>query len=127
MTDVPRRTEVLAMSNRTYDFLRNIALIWLPALGALYFGLAQIWGGLPYPEEVVGTIAVIDTFLGAILGYSRRQYNEAKPAFDGKLVVTPREAPQTDLYNLVLSTPIDDLRKREQLVFEVEQVYEGTP
>lgn len=61
------------MSNRIYDVLKYIAQIVLPALGALYFGLASIWG-LPYGEEIVGTISVIDAFLGALLGISTAQY-----------------------------------------------------
>lgn len=62
------------LKNRTYDILKWIALVVLPALGALYFGLSQIWG-LPYGEEIVGTITVVDTFLGALLGVSTVQYN----------------------------------------------------
>ena len=65
------------LTNKTYDVLKWIAQIVLPALGALYFGLSQIWG-LPYGEEVVGTIAVVDTFLGALLGISTAQYNKTK-------------------------------------------------
>ena len=57
------------LTNKTYDVLKWVALILLPAMGALYFGLAGIWN-FPYGEQVVGTITVIDTFLGAILGIS---------------------------------------------------------
>lgn len=63
------------MSNKLYDVLKWIAMILLPALGALYFGIARIWG-LPYAEEVVGTITCIDTFLGALLGISCAKYKE---------------------------------------------------
>lgn len=62
-------------SDRTYNVLKWIAQIVLPALGAMYFGLSQIWG-LPYGEEIVGTITVIDTFLGALLGISTAQYKK---------------------------------------------------
>lgn len=65
----------MLLSNKTYDLLKWIAQIALPALGALYFGLAQIWG-LPYGEEIVGTITVVDAFLGALLGISSAQYNK---------------------------------------------------
>ncbi|MBO6252366.1 MAG: phage holin [Bacteroidaceae bacterium] len=61
------------MSNKTYDILKFIAQIVLPALGALYFGLAKYWN-LPYPEEIVGTITVLDTFLGTLLGISSANY-----------------------------------------------------
>ena len=63
------------MSNKAYDVLKFIAQIVLPALGTLYFALSQIWG-LPYGEQIVGTITAIDTFLGALLGISSAQYNK---------------------------------------------------
>ena len=63
----------MTLSNKTYDFLKWIAIIVLPSLGTLYFGLASIWG-FPYGEQVVGTITVIDTFLGALLGISTMNY-----------------------------------------------------
>ena len=62
------------MSNRTYDILKYIAQIVLPAVGTLYFALAQIWG-FPYGEAVTGTIVAVDTFLGAILKISTDKYN----------------------------------------------------
>ena len=61
------------MSNKTYDVLKYIAQIVLPALGTLYFALAAIWG-LPYAEQVVGTITAVDTFLGVILKVSSDSY-----------------------------------------------------
>ena len=63
------------MSNKTYDILKWIAQFLLPALGTLYFALSGIWG-LPYGEQIVGTITAIDTFLGVILGISTAQYNK---------------------------------------------------
>lgn len=63
------------MSNKAYDVLKWIAQILLPALGALYFALANIWS-LPYAEEIVGTITAVDAFLGVILGISSKQYYE---------------------------------------------------
>ena len=63
------------MENRTYDILKYIAQIALPALGALYFALAQIWN-LPYGEEIVGTITALDAFLGALLGISTYKYKK---------------------------------------------------
>ena len=63
------------MSNKVYDVLKWIAMYLLPAFGTLYFALAGIWG-LPYGEQIVGTITAIDTFLGVILGISTVQYNK---------------------------------------------------
>lgn len=66
----------MKISNKTYDTLKWIAQLLLPALGTLYFALASTWG-LPYADQVVGTITAIDTFLGVILGLSSAQYNKA--------------------------------------------------
>ena len=65
----------LEISNKTYDKLKWIAQYLLPALATLYFAVAGIWG-LPYANQVVGTITAIDTFLGVILGVSTAQYNK---------------------------------------------------
>ena len=65
------------MTNKTYDVLKWIAQYALPAIGTLYFALASIWG-LPYGEEIVGTITAVDAFLGVLLGISTAQYNKLK-------------------------------------------------
>jgi len=67
----------MAMSNKMYDTLKWVAQYLLPAISALYAGLAQIWN-LPYGVEIAGTVAAIDTFLGVMLGISTAQYNKAQ-------------------------------------------------
>ena len=73
--------KVINVSNKLYDTLKWIAQIVLPAIGTLYFALASIWG-LPYGEQIVGTITAIDAFLGAILGISTANYNKRKEEED---------------------------------------------
>lgn len=63
------------LNDKTYNVLKWVALVLLPALGTLYFALAGIWG-FPYGEQIVGTITAVDTFLGVILGISTVQYNK---------------------------------------------------
>lgn len=63
------------MSNKLYDVLKQIAQIWLPAIGTLYFALSEIWG-FPHAAEIVGTISAVDVFLGAVLGISTAKYNK---------------------------------------------------
>lgn len=65
------------LHNKAYDILKWFSMIVLPAIGTLYFTLAEIWG-LPYGEQIVGSIVAIDTFLGVILGVSSAQYNKSK-------------------------------------------------
>lgn len=62
------------MKNKTYDILKYIALIVLPALATLYLTIATIWG-LPYGEAIAATITAVDTFLGAVLKISTDKYN----------------------------------------------------
>lgn len=87
-------TKTPLISNRLYDFLKYLAQIFLPAFGALYFGLAQIWG-LPQAGEVVGTITIVDTFLGVLLGISTSQYNKSEAKYDGGINVSPAEGDET--------------------------------
>ena len=67
----------MKLSNETYDRLKWIAMILLPAVSVLYLALAGLWN-LPYPEQISGTIMAIDAFLGAILGISTNNYNKSK-------------------------------------------------
>lgn len=62
------------MSNETYDFLKYIAQIILPALSVLYATLGKIWG-LPFVEQIPATIMAIDTFMGVALKISSDQYH----------------------------------------------------
>lgn len=67
------------LNNKAYDVLKWVAMYLLPAAGTLYFALAGIWG-LPYGEQIVGTITAVDTFLGVLLGISSAQYAKKQEA-----------------------------------------------
>lgn len=66
----------MKMSNKTYDVLVWIAQIVLPAAGTLYAALATIWG-FPYGEQIVGTFAALDIFLGTVLKISSAKYKKS--------------------------------------------------
>lgn len=72
--EIERRLK-MRISDSTYDFLRAIADLVLPALGALYFALAGIWG-FPYGEQIVGTITAIVAFLDIVLKVLKRNYDK---------------------------------------------------
>lgn len=65
------------MTNHVYDKLKILALIVLPALVTLWVSISTIWG-LPYTEEIAGTLAAIDTFLGALLKISGDKYSPVR-------------------------------------------------
>lgn len=65
----------MPLKDKVYDVLRWVANYLLPGSGTLYFAIAQIWG-LPYGEQIVGTITAIVTFLNVLLGISNNAYNK---------------------------------------------------
>ena len=64
------------MSNKTYDILKWIASLVLPALATLVIALAGIWD-LPYGEAIGATITALDAFLGTVLGISSSKYKNS--------------------------------------------------
>ena len=67
----------MELSNKSYDLLKWIAQILLPATATLYVAVAGIWG-FPYAKEVAGTISAVDLFIGALLGISSMNYYKEK-------------------------------------------------
>lgn len=67
----------MKLPNKVYDVLKVICTIVLPAISTCYFAIAGIWG-LPYAEQIVGTIAAVTTLIGALIGISTANYNKTK-------------------------------------------------
>ena len=65
----------MQMNDKVYDILKYVAQIVLPALGTFYSVLAGIWG-LPFGDQITGTILAVDTLLGALIGVSGSSYNK---------------------------------------------------
>lgn len=63
------------MKNKTYDILKFITMVVLPATATLYVALSDLWH-LPYVTEISGTITAIATFLGSILMISSNNYKK---------------------------------------------------
>lgn len=57
------------LPDHIYDLIKFIVTVVMPAVSVLYAGLAGIWGW-PYADEVTRTIAVVYTFLCAVMGIS---------------------------------------------------------
>lgn len=104
----------LLFNNKAYDLIKFMALVLLPGIGALYFGVAAIWG-LPYAEEVVGTIVVVDTFLGGLTGLTAAQYKNSDARFDGNIDLSEGDEPGTTDMRVRL-TPEAVLGKDEVVV-----------
>ena len=64
----------MTLSNKTYDFLKWLLIKVVPALILLIEGLGLLYGW--DTKLVIGTISLIATFLGTILGISTSNYNK---------------------------------------------------
>ena len=105
------------LPQKLYDSLKYIALVVLPALGALYAAVGGIWG-LPAVVEVVGTIAAIDTFLGLLIRASSTAYLKTALPYDGTIdVATSPEGTTTFMLNLD-GDPMD-LNTMQKVTFKI--------
>ena len=80
----------MVLPDSWYNCLKFLCTIFLPALGTLYFSLAQIWD-LPLAEQVTGTICAISVFIGAIINISSKNYYK-----DGKIQPPDEETENTE-------------------------------
>lgn len=80
------------MNNQTYDILKRVALIIIPALATFVNAVGIVWG-ISYTNEVTTTITAFGVFLGAALDISSKNY---KPDTHGNLVVTKHDEVYAD-------------------------------
>jgi imidazoleglycerol phosphate synthase glutamine amidotransferase subunit HisH len=111
-------------SNKTYDRMKWIAQILLPAVGTLVFGIAQIWH-VSHAAQIVGTITAVDVFLGIVLGLSASAYSSSPASYDGVLNVDP-SGENKDLYSFEVTTPLADLPNKDTITFKVKPADEGS-
>ena len=98
------------MSNQTYDILKRVALIVIPALATFVNAVGIVWG-IPYTTETTATITAFGVFLGAALGISSANYT---PETHGNLVVTKHD----DVYADFAAEPAN-LKDGDNIVLKV--------
>lgn len=64
----------MQMSNKTYDTLKNIALLVVPFI-AFLSTLCTIWD-VPYSQQITATLVAVDTLLGAFIKLASMSYEE---------------------------------------------------
>lgn len=62
------------MSNKTYDTVKNIALIVAPVI-TFAGAIVSIWN-IPYTAEITATLAALDTLTGAIVLVAKKIYED---------------------------------------------------
>lgn len=103
----------MKLSNKTYDILKWVAQILFPGIATLYFAMSKIWG-LPYCEEVVGTLSALTVFIGTIIGISSANY----PG-DGTIKM------QGCTYKTKLSIGLDELESKDTVMLKVDSTGSG--
>lgn len=98
------------MNNKTYDILKSVALIVIPALATFVNAVGIVWG-IPYTTEATATITAFGVFLGASLGVSSLNYTTET---HGNLVVTKHD----DVYADFAAEPAN-LKDGDTIVLKV--------
>lgn len=98
------------MTDKTYDILKRVALIVIPALATFVNAVGIVWG-FPHTNEATATITAFGVFLGAALGISSKNY---EPETHGNLVVTKHD----DVYADFATEPTN-LKDGDTIVLKV--------
>lgn len=100
------------MNDKTYDILKRVALIVVPALATFVNAVGIVWG-VPYTNEVTATITAFGVFLGAAIGVSSKNY---EPDTHGNLVVTKHN----EVYADFTAEP-SDLKDGDTIILKVSK------
>lgn len=63
----------MKFDNRTYDILKYVALIALPAIQVFWLTIGKIWN-IGYTVEIGATIGAVALLLGTLLGVSTKNW-----------------------------------------------------
>ena len=66
---------IMRLSNKVYDILKWIALVFIPALITFYGVVGNVLN-IPYTDVVLTIMGAFDVFMGSLLGISSAQYNK---------------------------------------------------
>jgi len=64
----------MGMTNKTYDILKWVAIIALPAISTFIVVISRIWGWADLGSLIAQSITAFAVLLGTLLGISNYQY-----------------------------------------------------
>lgn len=64
------------MNNKTYDILKWVTMVGLPAL-ITFYGVLGTTCNIPFTQETITIAVAFNTMLGTMLGISSVKYNKA--------------------------------------------------
>ncbi len=104
------------LSNSTYDKLKKVTTLVLPAAVTLWLTIANIWN-LPNSQEIGLTIGAINTFFGVVLVVATNTYNKSDEKFDGVMNVV--ETPDKTSFQLELNEGPEALTQQDQVALRI--------
>ena len=109
----------MKITNKSYDVIKWIVVIVIPAVITLYSTLGGIWD-FPLAQEITASLAAIDVFLGVIMKISSVSYNKE---YDGVLHVDTVNDEATDKY-LFEVDDLDQLANKDKITLKIDAVGE---
>jgi hypothetical protein len=111
----------MQLSDKAYNILKRLAMVWIPAVGTLYGALAATVG-VPNAAVVIGVLTAVDAFLGVMLGVSTSMY-QAKPLdVAGIITAIPTAPGQVPRYVVNFTKGFDEIEKLAVAHFHVQHV-----
>jgi hypothetical protein len=108
----------MLFTTKTYNILKWVAQIGLPAFASAVAALGFIWGW-DVIEKVVASLVAIDTMLGILLGISTATYNKTEAAkADGTLRIDTTNP--TDIYRFEMNVPLSELGDKKIVTLVVD-------
>jgi hypothetical protein len=112
------------LSNRTYNIIKYLVTIYLPLVGAIYFGLAETVDFERTPG-VNGVINAIVAAASVLLARASAKYQKKQNAPDGELYVV--HDPDGEGPHLKLSANSTGVMNKDKVQFEVKHVQPEYP
>lgn len=102
---------------KTYNQLKTIVTIVLPALVTLYIGLAALWEWAN-TDKIVGTVTLITALLGVLLKIVKKNYDKSDAQYYGQVNVVP--SPEGDLLTFKMNPAA--IADQDKIVLKVNKV-----
>lgn len=117
--NVPAETPTPLFTGKTYDRLKALVQVVLPAFATLYLALASTWG-LPASGQVAASATAVAAFFGVLLGISSKRYNANSETekVNGTMLVSTNDDGGT-LVTMVLNEEPEQTIALDRVVFKV--------
>lgn len=106
------------MTDRTYEQIRQLIELVIPAFTGAYIALANIWNW-PAADKVAATGVAVTLLLTTLLKVARKVYNKSEAKYDGDLVLDKTDPDQK---TLLIAPKVDPENLPKDSLFKVTKV-----